>query len=163
MPVESVEDHGQKMPSPTGRAVGFVDTKSRCDAVTQTLNAAGIPDAKMIVLHGEEGIQMLDRPANDFYFGDGETDLIQIAHEELKSSHVALLVEVSDRAEAARVVSASPRRGVTSDGEMDFEAARKRKEEDDKPQPLRHNALAKRKRPMGFNGIRHRHNKRTTW
>ena len=163
MPVESVEDHGQTMPAPIGRAIGFVDTKLQCDAVTQALNAAGIPDAKLIVLHGEEGIQMLERSADEFFLGDGETDLIQLAHDELNHSHFALFVEVSDRDKVARVVSASPGRGVTSDAEMDFEAARKRKEEDDKPQPLRHNAYAKRKRPMGFNGIRYRHNRRTMW
>ena len=43
MSVESVDDHGQKMPQPAGRAIGFVDAKFQCDAVTTALGAADRP------------------------------------------------------------------------------------------------------------------------
>ena len=46
-----------------------------------------------------------------------------------------------------------------TDGEME-EAARKKKEQENGPQRLRHNTFAKRKRPTGFNGIHRRRNKR---
>ena len=105
MSLEAVKDSGQKMPAPTGRAVGFIDTKPECDAVIQSLKEAGFPAAKMTVLHGAAGLQMLDRSAQEFFFGDGEDDLIELAREELNDAHFALFVEVADRDEADRVVS----------------------------------------------------------
>ncbi len=107
MPVESLENQSPKMPAPTGRAVGFVDTKSQCDAVTQALIATGIPDTKLIVLSGEDGLQRLEHSAQDFYFGDGEIELITLAREELKKSHYGLFVEVSTREEAERIIAMS--------------------------------------------------------
>jgi hypothetical protein len=89
MSVEPKVDHGQKMPRPAGRAIGFVDDKFQCDAVTKALSAAGFAESTVFVLHGEDGIQMLERSENDFFFGDAESDVIELGIKELQKGHFA--------------------------------------------------------------------------
>jgi hypothetical protein len=61
MSITPVTDHGQELPPPEGRAIGFVDTKEQFDAVTQALTAAGYDDSTIVALRGEHGIDMLKR------------------------------------------------------------------------------------------------------
>jgi hypothetical protein len=116
MSVKPVDDHGQKMPPPAGRAIGFVDTKLQCDAVTKALSAAGFAESTVFVLHGEDGIQLLERSENDFFMGDAESDVIQVAIKELGKGHFALGVEVNDRDEAVRATSIAKQHGGHSFG-----------------------------------------------
>jgi len=116
MSVEPVHDHGQKMPQPAGRAIGFVDAKSQCDAVTKALSAAGFAESTVFVLHGEEGIQMLERSENDFFLGDAESDVIQFGIKELSNGHFALGIEVADREAAVRATSIATQHGGHSFG-----------------------------------------------
>ncbi len=116
MPVEPMHDHGQKIPPPAGRAIGFVDTKVQCDAVTKALSAAGFAESAVVVLHGAEGIQMLERSENDFFLGDAESDVIQLGIKELSNGHFALGIEVSDRDEALRATTVATQHGGHSFG-----------------------------------------------
>ena len=61
MTVQPVHDHGQTLPVPQGRAIGFVDTKPQCEAIVRALNAAGYPDAKITSCYGEEGLHLVKR------------------------------------------------------------------------------------------------------
>ena len=72
MTVKPVIDRGQELATPEMQAIGFVDTKEQFDAVTDALKAAGYADSKIIVLQGEDGIEMLRRLQKTFNFGDGE-------------------------------------------------------------------------------------------
>ena len=111
MSVESVDDHGQKMPQPAGRAIGFVDAKFQCDAVTTALGAAGFAESTVFVLHGLDGIRMLERSEHDFFFGDAESDDIQLGIKELENGHFALGIDVRDRDEAMRATSIATEHG----------------------------------------------------
>ena len=35
MTVQPIHDHGQTLPVPQGRAIGFADTQAQCDAVVR--------------------------------------------------------------------------------------------------------------------------------
>ena len=72
MTVQPTIDHGQQLARPEGHTIGFVDTKEQFDEVLQALHSAGHPDASIIALHLEDGIQMLTRLQKKFFFGDGE-------------------------------------------------------------------------------------------
>ena len=111
MDVQPVQDHGQKMPSPAGRVVGFFPTQAECEEATRALWAAGVAEAKIVVLAGEEGIHLLEGSQDDFFMGDGETELIQRGIVELRNGHCVLGVEAQDRDEAARIASIGSQHG----------------------------------------------------
>jgi hypothetical protein len=104
------------MPRPAGRAIGFVDEKAQCDAVTKALSAAGFAESTVFVLHGEDGIQVLERSENDFFFGDAESDVIELGIKELQKGLFALGIDVSDRDEALRATGIATRHGGHSFG-----------------------------------------------
>ena len=104
MTATTIRDHGQDLPAPEGRAIGFVDSKEEFDMVTHALTVAGYADAKILALHGEEGIDMLQRLQKGFNFGDGEDAIMEFSIEELRAGHYALGVEVEDREAALRVI-----------------------------------------------------------
>jgi hypothetical protein len=116
MTATTTRDHGQDLPPPEGRAIGFVDTKEEFEAVTHALNVAGYADSKIIVLQGEEGIVMLQRLQKGFNFGDGEDDVMEFSIQELQAGHYALGVEVEDRASALRVIDLTTPLGAHSFG-----------------------------------------------
>jgi hypothetical protein len=116
MTATTTRDHGQDLPPPEGRAIGFVDSKEEFDAVSNALTVAGYPDSKVIALHGEEGIDMLQRLQKGFNFGDGEDSIMEFSIEELRAGHYALGVEVEDRAGALRVIDLTTPLGAHSFG-----------------------------------------------
>ena len=116
MAVDPVVDHGQDLPMPEQRAIGFVDTKEQFDAVTQALKSGGYANSTIIALHGEDGIHMLERLKKSFFFGDGEDAVIKFALNELTIGHYALGIEVKDREDALRAVSLSKPHGGHSFG-----------------------------------------------
>lgn len=79
MVVKPVIDHGQELAPPAGQAIGFVDTKEQFDAVTNALKAAGYAESKIIALKGEDGVDMLERLQETFYFGDGEDAIMELS------------------------------------------------------------------------------------
>ncbi len=106
MKVEPVHDHGQTLPVPQGRAIGFVDTKPQCrSGRAGGLNAAGYPDSKITILFGEEGVHLLKR-LEGFFFSDAELGLIKFSEQQLRLGHYGLGVEVESRDEAVRVTNA---------------------------------------------------------
>ena len=75
--------------------------------MTHALTVAGYGDSKVIALHGEEGIVMLQRLQKGFNFGDGEDDVMEFSIQELKVGHYVLGVEVENR-DGACASSISP-------------------------------------------------------
>ncbi len=116
MTVQPVTDHGQELPRPKGRAIGFVDTKAQFDAVTQALKSAGYAESKIIALHGEDGIDLLQRQKKSFNFGDGEDAIEQFSIAELRAGHYALGIEIADRDDALRIVNLTRPLGAHSFG-----------------------------------------------
>lgn len=105
MTVQPDVDHGQQLASPEGHTIGFVDTKEQFDEVTMALHSAGYPDASIIELHLDDGIEILTRLQKKFFFGDGEDAIITFALKELRLGHYGLGIEVKDRANALQVIS----------------------------------------------------------
>ena len=114
MTAQPAVDHGQELASPKGHTIGFVDTKEQFKEVTIALHSAGYPDACIIVLHLEDGIEMLTRLQKKFFFGDGEDAIIKFALQELRLGHYGLGIEVKDRASALQVISLTEPLGAHS-------------------------------------------------
>lgn len=101
--VTPTEDHGQELPVPEGKTIGFVDTEAQFDAITRALNDAGYPDSKITALHGPDGIEMLERLRDVAFFGDWERAMADKGIQELQQGHFSFAVAVRDRDDALRV------------------------------------------------------------
>ena len=101
--IQPTQDHGQNLPVPEGKAIGFVDTKEQLDAITRALNDAGFADSKIRVLHGHDGVEMLERLRDVAFFGDWERAVADKGITELERGNYSFAVEVNDRDEAVRI------------------------------------------------------------
>jgi hypothetical protein len=104
MSAEIMHDQGQQLGSPTGKVLGIVDSKSICENVALSLQAAGFP--KVQVLVGEEGIRLLER-VDQFFFSDMEERVLARHLEELRAGHAIIAITTpADRVnEAVSVAS----------------------------------------------------------
>ncbi|MBC7852877.1 MAG: hypothetical protein IAF94_05535 [Pirellulaceae bacterium] len=106
MTVEPTADHGQKLPSPQGKVIGFIDDKAQFDAFAEAARAAGYPPASITSLYGEDGIRLLERlKENSFFFADSEDNVIQLGIKELRQGHYVAAVEVAGHHQAVQVTN----------------------------------------------------------
>jgi hypothetical protein len=101
--IEPISDRGQDLPVPEGKTIGFVDTEAELQALVQALNKAGYPESKIRVLHGHDGVDLLERLRDVAFFGDWERAVAEKGIHELKHGHYSFAVAVRDRDEALRV------------------------------------------------------------
>jgi hypothetical protein len=101
--IQPTQDHGQKLPVPEGKAIGFVDTNEQLNAITRALNDAGFPDSKIRVLHGHDGVELLERLRDVAFFGDWERAVADKGITELEEGHYSFAVDVSGREDALRI------------------------------------------------------------
>jgi hypothetical protein len=104
MSVEPIRDQGQTLNYPRGKVLGIVDTRGQLDNVVASLKKAGFEGIK--ALHGEDGVQLLER-VNGFFFSDLEERVLERHIQELQAGHFIVAVDTpSNRAaEAANVAS----------------------------------------------------------
>ena len=106
MTVEPVVDHGQKLASPQGKVIGFLDGKAEFEAFAETVQAAGYPASKLTSLFGADGIHLLERlKQNSFFFADSEDSIIQQSIRELGLGHYAAAVDVTGHQQAMQIAS----------------------------------------------------------
>ena len=104
MSVEPISDQGQKLSYPSGKVLGIVDTQAQFDDVVAALKRAGFNG--ITALHGEDGVQLLER-VNGFFFSDPEERVLQRHIQELKEGHFIIAVKTpSSRTEEAANVAA---------------------------------------------------------
>ena len=109
--VQPTTYHGQELPIPESRVIGFVDTNEKLQAIAKALNQAGFPDAKIRSLHGPDGIQMLEALRKVAFFGDFERAVIDFGVQELQNGHYSMNVAANDRDEALRVANIAEANG----------------------------------------------------
>jgi hypothetical protein len=101
--IQPVKDHGQQLPVPVGKTIGFVDTEIQLDAITRALNEAGYPDSAISSLHGHDGIDLLERLRDVAFFGDWERAVADKGIAELEEGHYTFAVAVHNRDEALKI------------------------------------------------------------
>ena len=103
MSVEPISDQGQTLSYPRGKVLGIVDTQGQLDDIVASLSKAGFKGIK--ALHGQDGIQLLER-VNSFFFSDMEERVLERHIQELQEGHFIVAVETpSERAEEAAEVA----------------------------------------------------------
>ena len=95
-----LDDHDQEMPAPAGHAIGFVNSKSKCDEIVQALNDAGFADSAITVLAGDDGIHLLKRMMGGSLWGETAEEVMKQGVIELTHDHFVVIVETEDRSEA---------------------------------------------------------------
>jgi hypothetical protein len=112
--IQPTTNHGQELPIPEGKTIGFVDTEEQLNAITHALNEAGFPDSKITALHGHDGVELLERLRDVAFFGDWERAVADKGIHELQQGHYSFAVAVRDRDEAVRVTDIAEPYGAHS-------------------------------------------------
>ncbi|QDU37701.1 hypothetical protein Mal4_20170 [Maioricimonas rarisocia] len=104
MSVEPIHDEGQQLPAPTGKVLGVVDSQEDLDRVADALKAAGFES--IVSLHGQEGLQLLERVAT-FFWGDCESEVLKRHIDNLKQGRFVIGIETPAKRsqEAAAIAS----------------------------------------------------------
>ena len=101
----------QALEDPQGHTIGFVDTPTACEAMTQALNQAGFSNANILVFQGEDGIHLLDHLLDGSLWGESAEECLRLGTEEFRVGHSAVCVKVHNDGEAANVAAISTQHG----------------------------------------------------
>jgi hypothetical protein len=109
--IEPTTYHGQELPIPESRVIGFVDSNEQLQAIAKALNKAGVPESKIRSLHGPDGIQLLEKLREVLFFGDFERAVTDFGLQQLQDGHYSVSVAVKDRNEALRIANIAQANG----------------------------------------------------
>lgn len=101
MQLEPLRDEGQTLSPLNGLLIGVLDTREQVNTAVAALNGTGLPNSELILLHGEDGINLIERFDNStFYFSDGPHKLTRRDKSVLAEGKyvLAIKVEHGDRA-----------------------------------------------------------------
>jgi len=103
MSVEPLSDQGQTLNYPKGKVLGIVDTQTQFNEVVAALKKAGFD--QIAALHGDDGVQLLDR-ASGFFFSDLEERVLERHIQELKEGRYIIAVQTAaDKAQEAAQIA----------------------------------------------------------
>ena len=68
MSLQPLNDEGQTLGKLDGRLIGVLNTRRQVDAAVSALHGAGIPDSDLILLHGQDGINLIQRFKKEHWF-----------------------------------------------------------------------------------------------
>jgi len=112
MSLEPLKDEGQVLSPMAGMVIGVLDTRQDVDAAVSAINVAGIPDSEMLLLHGEDGINLIERFQNGtFYFADGPEVLFRRDKSVLNEGKYVLGVKVRGGEQAREVAALAKQQG----------------------------------------------------
>jgi hypothetical protein len=109
--IEPTTYHGQELPIPESRVIGFVDSNEQLQVIAKALNKAGVPESKIRSLHGPDGIQLLEKLREVLFFGDFERAVTDFGLQQLQDGHYSVSVAVKDRNEALRIANIAQANG----------------------------------------------------
>ena len=106
-------DHGQRLDLPSGKLIGFIDTKAGLEAFAKSLQANGIASSKLTSLFGDDGVRLLERSKKGtFFFADSEDSILPLGIKQLREGHYMVAVDVQDHDQAAQIAElATPHGG----------------------------------------------------
>lgn len=103
-----METQTTTMPTPDldpliGHIIGFIDSDEKLEQIQRELWKAGIPQSKILVFRGEQGLRLMDQLRPEIS-SDDEKDVLNACVDELRFGQIGLAVEVENHDEA-RLVS----------------------------------------------------------
>jgi hypothetical protein len=106
-------DHGQRLDLPSGKLIGFIDTKAGLEAFAKSMRASGYASSKLTSLYGDDGVRLLERlKEGTFFFADSEDSILPLGIKQLREGHYVVAVDVKDHDQAAQIAKlATPQGG----------------------------------------------------
>jgi hypothetical protein len=112
MILEPLEDEGQILPQLRGMLIGVLDARQELDAAVAAINAAGIPISEMVVLHGEDGLNLIERfQSGSSYFSDGPEKLFRRDKSVLAEGKYILGISVKSSEQARELAALAKQHG----------------------------------------------------
>lgn len=112
MSLEPLRDEGQILPHLRGMLIGVLNTRQELDAAVAAINAAGIPNSEMIVLHGEDGLNLVERfQSGSAYFSDGPEKLFSRDKSVLAEGKYVLGISVKGGEQARELAALAKQHG----------------------------------------------------
>lgn len=112
MSLEPLKDEGQDLPLLRGMLIGVLDTRQSVDATVSAINAAGISDSEMILLHGEDGLNLIERfEKGAFFFSDGPEKLFHRDKSVLAEGKYVLGIKVGGSEQARELAALAKQHG----------------------------------------------------
>ncbi len=112
MRLEPLKDEGQLLPQLRGMLIGVLDTEEQLDAAVADVNAAGVSNSEMFVLHGEDGLNLIERFQDDAaYFSDGPEKLFNRDKSVLAEGKYVLGIDARNRDHARELADLMQQHG----------------------------------------------------
>ncbi len=112
MSLEPLKDEGQILPQLRGMLIGVLDTRQELDAAVAAINAAGVPSSEMVLLHGEDGINLVERfQDGSSYFSDAPEKLFRRDKSVLAAGKYVLAISVKGSEQARELVELAKQHG----------------------------------------------------
>lgn len=112
MSLEPLKDEGQDLPQLRGMLIGVLDTRQEVDAAVAAINAAGIPISDMLLLHGEDGINLVERfQAGASFFSDCPERLFRRDRSVLAEGKYTLGIKVNGGDQARELAAVAKQHG----------------------------------------------------
>lgn len=106
MSLQPLKDNGQELPPLGGLLICVLDDREQVDRAAGELNKAGYPNDKLILLHGEDGFNLVHRAeAAVDYFSDAPQQLFCRDKSVLSEGRYALAVPVGNGKKAREVAA----------------------------------------------------------
>jgi hypothetical protein len=104
MSLQPLKDEGQTLGKLDGLLIGVLDTRAQIDAAVSALHGAGIPDSDLILLHGQNGINLIQRSTKGhWYLSDLPAELIDRDKSVLAEGRYVLGIKVPNGSRAREI------------------------------------------------------------
>jgi len=106
MSLQPLKDEGQTLGKLDGLLIGVLDTRAQIDAAVSAVHGAGIPDSDLILLHGQDGINLIQRSTKVYwFFGDLPAELVRRDKSVLAEGRYVLGIKVPNGRRAREIAA----------------------------------------------------------
>ena len=106
MSLQPLKDEGQTLDKLDGRLIGVLDTRAQVDAAISALHSAGIPDSDLILLKGQDGINLIQRfEKAQWFFSDLPDELVSRDKSVLAEGRYVLGIKVPNGRRAREIAA----------------------------------------------------------
>jgi hypothetical protein len=112
MSLEPLKDEGQELPQFRGLLIGVLDSREDVDATVAAINKAGVPDSEMLLLHGQDGVHLVERFHHGaHFFGDCPDQLFRRDTSVLADGKYVLGIKVKEGDQARKLAAIAKEHG----------------------------------------------------
>jgi len=104
-------DTNEGLPRPMGHVIGLVESEDNCGQLTNDLIHSGVSSDRIMVLHGDDGLEQFQRMMLGSSWGETAQEMTREGEEELRDGGYVVWVKADNREEGLRIATAAKTRG----------------------------------------------------